>query len=72
MKLAGHRHPGQRPQVRRAPPDRGRARTARRTGFHTVYLMRRDDGDSRDTVQIHVLTFWESMAAITGFAGNTP
>jgi heme-degrading monooxygenase HmoA len=40
-----------------------------------AYLMRRDgdgDGDSGDTVQIHVLTFWESMVAITAFAGNTP
>jgi len=41
-------------------------------GFRTAYLMRRDDGDSERTVQIHVLTFWESMAAITGFAGDTP
>jgi heme-degrading monooxygenase HmoA len=42
-------------------------------GFRNAYLMRRDDGagDSGDTVQIHVLTFWESMADITGFAGNT-
>jgi heme-degrading monooxygenase HmoA len=42
--------------------------------FRTAYLMRREDGD-RDaggTVQIHVLTFWGSMAAITGFARNTP
>lgn len=43
-------------------------------GFHVAYLMRRDggDGDSGRPVQIHVLTFWESMAAITSFAGNTP
>jgi hypothetical protein len=43
------------------------------TDFRMAYLMRRDwDGDHGETVQIHVLTFWESMAAITGFAGNTP
>jgi heme-degrading monooxygenase HmoA len=43
-------------------------------GFRMAYLMRRDDGngDSVDAVQIHVLTFWESMAAITSFAGNAP
>ena len=43
-------------------------------GFRLAYLMRRDEGDDdrEGTVQIHVLTFWESMAAITGFAGNTP
>lgn len=38
-------------------------------GFHIAYLMRRDDDD---TVRIHVLTLWESMAAITRFAGDTP
>ena len=43
-------------------------------GFRMAYLMRRDHGDcdSEGTVQIHVLTFCESMAAVTGFAGNTP
>jgi heme-degrading monooxygenase HmoA len=45
-------------------------------GFRMAYLMRRADGDgggdSEGTVQIHVLTFWESMAAVTSFAGNTP
>jgi heme-degrading monooxygenase HmoA len=43
-------------------------------GFRTAYLMQREDRerDGEGTVQIHVLTFWESMAAITGFAGNTP
>lgn len=40
-------------------------------GFRVAYLMRRD-GDSESPVQIHVLTLWESTAAITGFAGNTP
>jgi heme-degrading monooxygenase HmoA len=38
-------------------------------GFHTAYLMRRDDGDA---VRIHVLTLWASMAAVTAFAGDTP
>ena len=43
-------------------------------GFSTAYLMRREDGDrdATGTVRIHVLTFWESMAAIIGFAGNRP
>jgi heme-degrading monooxygenase HmoA len=38
-------------------------------GFRTAYLMRRDHDD---TVRIHVLTFWDSMAAIAAFAGSTP
>lgn len=38
-------------------------------GFRTACLMRRDDGG---VVQIHVLTLWESMAAVTGFAGDPP
>lgn len=44
------------------------------TGFRMACLMRRDggDGDGGAMVQIHVLTFWESMAAITDFAGTTP
>jgi heme-degrading monooxygenase HmoA len=42
-------------------------------GFRMAHLMRRhSDGDSGDMVQIHVLTFWESMAAIVSFAGDTP
>jgi heme-degrading monooxygenase HmoA len=42
-------------------------------GFCMAYLMRRaGDSDSEDTVQLHVLTFWESMAAITNFASNRP
>jgi len=34
-----------------------------------------DDGAAADadgTVQLHVLTFWDSMASVTGFAGETP
>ncbi|GAA1844615.1 antibiotic biosynthesis monooxygenase family protein [Asanoa iriomotensis] len=38
-------------------------------GFKTAYLMRHDEGD---IVRIHVLTLWESMTAITDFAGNPP
>jgi heme-degrading monooxygenase HmoA len=38
-------------------------------GFRTAYLMRRDAGPE---VAIHVLTLWESMAAIAGFAGDEP
>ena len=37
-------------------------------GFRTAYVMRRASGD---VVRIQVLTFWESMTAIAGFAGNT-
>lgn len=43
-------------------------------GFRMAYLMRRGPGDgaSDGTVQIQVLTLWESLAAIAGFAGDTP
>ncbi len=44
------------------------------SGFRAAYLMRRNNGDHDCGVpiQIHVLTFWDSMDAITAFAGNTP
>ncbi|GAA1037510.1 hypothetical protein GCM10009557_51150 [Virgisporangium ochraceum] len=38
-------------------------------GFLTAYLMRRARGA---TVDLHVLTLWESMAAVTAFAGGPP
>ena len=38
-------------------------------GFLRAYLMRSPDGGE---VRIHVLTLWESMDAIAGFAGATP
>jgi heme-degrading monooxygenase HmoA len=38
-------------------------------GFLRAYLMRRPDGGE---VRIHVVTLWESMDAIAGFAGATP
>ena len=38
-------------------------------GFRAAYLMRRADAGE---VHIHVLTLWESMDAIAGFAGSTP
>jgi heme-degrading monooxygenase HmoA len=42
----------------------------RRTpGFVRAYLMRSPEGGE---VRIHVLTLWESMDAIAGFAGSTP
>jgi heme-degrading monooxygenase HmoA len=38
-------------------------------GFRTAYLMRRAHAGE---VHIHVLTMWESMDAIAGFAGPAP
>jgi heme-degrading monooxygenase HmoA len=41
-------------------------------GFRAAYLMQREDPVAEGKVQIHVLTFWESMAAVSGFTGNSP
>jgi len=41
-------------------------------GFRAAYLMRREGPVAEGTVQIQVLTFWESMAAVIGFAGHAP
>jgi heme-degrading monooxygenase HmoA len=38
-------------------------------GFLRASLMR---GPEADEVRIHVLTLWESMDAVAGFAGATP
>ena len=38
-------------------------------GFVRAYLMRSPEGEE---IRIHVLTLWESMEAIAGFAGATP
>src|SRR3954470_20909870 len=41
----------------------------RTSGFLRAYLMLSPEGGA---VRIHVLTLWESMDAIAGFAGATP
>ena len=39
------------------------------SGFRGLYLLRRDQGDE---VEFLVVTLWESMDAVRGFAGNHP